>query len=167
MRKHGDPPNKDDWKKVVALLPSLRILYETTLKLSGPLYALSNLESKGSLYNKEMRKHGDPPNKDDWKKVVALLPSLRILYETTLKLSGPLYVTEHPFAITLASEPERYALFCTLLEVLVFTFTAHSQRQDYALRAGAILRKLRLKLKGKSVHSSVQSNGMGIKSQRN
>ena len=53
------------------------------------------------------------------------------------------------------------------LEVLVFTFTAQSQRQDYALRAGAILRKLRLKLKGKSMHSSVQSNGMRIKSQRN
>ena len=34
--------------------------------------AFSNLESKGGLHIKEMRKYRGPPNKDDWKKVVAL-----------------------------------------------------------------------------------------------
>ena len=34
----------------------------------------SNLESKGGLYIKEMTKYGGPPNKDDWKKVVTLMP---------------------------------------------------------------------------------------------
>jgi len=54
-----------------------------------------------------------------------------------------------------------------LPEVLAFTFTRQSQSQDYALFAGAILKKLRLKIKGKSVHSSVQSNDIGTKSRRN
>jgi len=59
--------------------------------------AFSNLESKGGLYIKEMRKHGGPPNNDDWKKVGALLPFLRIFYDTTLKLSGSLYVTGNSY----------------------------------------------------------------------
>jgi len=50
----------------------------------------SNLESKCGLYIKEVRKHGGPPNKDDWKIVVYCYPFLRIFYETTLKLSKPL-----------------------------------------------------------------------------
>lgn len=59
--------------------------------------AFSNLETKGGLYIKEMRKHGGPPNNDDWKKVGALLSFLRIFDDTTLKLSGSLYVTGNSY----------------------------------------------------------------------
>ena len=66
--------------------------------------AFSNLESKGGLYIKEMRKHGGPPNDDDWKIVVYCYPFLRIFYETTLKLSKPLYVTCNSYV------PQKYGV---------------------------------------------------------
>jgi len=56
-----------------------------------------NLESKGSLYLKELRKHGGSPIQYDWNRIEALLPFLKIFYETTLKLSGCLYVTGNTY----------------------------------------------------------------------
>lgn len=44
-----------------------------------------------------MRKHSCQPNNDDWKKVHTLLPFLRIFNDTTLNLSGSLYVTGNSY----------------------------------------------------------------------
>jgi len=55
--------------------------------------ALSNLESEGGLYVKELRKHGGPLTEYDWNRIKAFLPFLKIFYETTLKLSECFYVT--------------------------------------------------------------------------
>lgn len=57
----------------------------------------SNLESKGGLFVKEFRKHGGPPTKYDWNRIEAFLPFLKVFYETTLKLSGCLYVTGNTY----------------------------------------------------------------------
>ena len=50
--------------------------------------AFSNLESKGGLYVKELRKHGGPLTEYDWNRNDAFLSFLKIFYERTLKLSG-------------------------------------------------------------------------------
>ena len=59
--------------------------------------ALSNLESTGGVFVKELRRHGGPPIEYDWNRIEAFLPFLKIFYETTLKLSGCLYVTSNTY----------------------------------------------------------------------
>lgn len=65
--------------------------------------AFSNLESKGGVFVKELRRHGGPPTEYDWNRIEAFLLFLKIFYETTLKLSGSLYVTGNVCASNLWS----------------------------------------------------------------
>ena len=57
----------------------------------------SNLESKGGLYVKELRKHSGLPIEYDWNRIEAFLPFVKIFNETTLKLSRCLYVTGNTY----------------------------------------------------------------------
>jgi len=52
----------------------------------------SNLESRGGLYAKELRKHDGSLTEYDWDRIETFLPFLKFFYETTLKLSGCLYM---------------------------------------------------------------------------
>jgi len=55
--------------------------------------SFNNLEFEGSLYVKELRKHGIPSPKYDWNRIEAFLSFLKNFYETTVKLSGCLCAT--------------------------------------------------------------------------
>jgi len=59
--------------------------------------AFSNLESKGGLYVKDLRKHGGSPTEYDWNRIEAFLPFLKIFYETNFKFSECLYMRSNTY----------------------------------------------------------------------
>ena len=76
--------------------------------------AFSNLESKGDLFVKELRKHGGSPTEYDWNRIEAFLPFLKTLCKTTLKFYGCFYVTGNIYVPRIYGVTYRYLLVVTM-----------------------------------------------------